>query len=251
MVSIFGDNMGPLLKFKIANKLKVLTLLIISLFYLINNTFAQLPVYIYQDKPPFIIDSKKQIGLAYDFVKMLNEFSKTKYELQLLPRTRIDKIKSKIILFSNEVWLNDENKDNFFYSSPITEDQNLYISNKKRAIDIKKDKSLKIAVIAANVYVIFKEGSHQRIDVLKEEQVFDMVDRGRVDLGVISHSTLNYLLKKNKLPKDHFRIDRNSYIVYKRHLVYSKDLEKNYIEIEKILQNQNFKESLNQLLKKY
>ncbi|EQC49622.1 ABC transporter, substrate-binding protein, family 3 [Bacteriovorax sp. BSW11_IV] len=232
--------------------MRPLTLFFITLFYLINNAIAQqIPVYIYQDKPPFIINSKKQIGLAYDFVSILNEYSKTKYELQLLPRTRINKIKSKIMLFTNEVWLNDENKESFLYSSPIAEDQNLYISNKKRPIDIKKDRNLKIAVIAANVYVVFKESSHQRIDVLKEEQVFDMVDRGRVDVGVISLSTLNYLLKKNKLPKDHFFIDSNSQLLYKRHLVYSKDLKKNYLEIEKILQNQNFKESLNQIFKKY
>ena len=88
--------------------------------------------YIYYDKPPFIVDKDNRIGLSYDFVDALSQYSeKYNYRVKYLPKKRAMDFSQKYsgVLWTNHLWVNDPNSVKYNWITDLIFEQELYITN--------------------------------------------------------------------------------------------------------------------------
>ena len=159
-------------------------------------------VYIYFDKPPFVVDQEQRVGLSYDLIDCLNEFSNFySYNLVYLPKKRaLNQVVNKgVLLWINPLWLGDAEKTNYNWIESLIFDRELYLSNDPN-LSYNGPASFfgKIFVgVRGYTYLDLEENFNQneilRVDVNKEVLIPTMLLKNRADVGVIGYQTYSYL----------------------------------------------------------
>lgn len=186
--------------------------MLLSLYFFSASLFAQqkinVDVFVYHQKPPFIISHKEKRGLYFDFSTYLNQKCK-KYHFTtvFVPRKRVDLMVEKadfdgVLLGVNPIWFKDKAEKKYLWTGNVYEDQDEVVSLTKNAIEYQGPKSLSSKVFGGvrgyyyyGINELVSKGEITRYDTIGERELLQMLLLGRIDVGIVSRSTLNYLIK--------------------------------------------------------
>jgi len=178
------------------------------------NSFAKnhnvFKLYAYHLKPPFIVDVEKKQGLYFDFARFLNQKSERhQFETVFVPRNRLELMISKgqlngALIGVSPIWFKDVPETKYLWTKSIFKDRDEVISLKSAPFEFETANSMKGkrlgGVMGFSYFGINKlvnSGEIFRDDTIGEKQVLMMILTGRVDMGIVSRSTFNYLLARN------------------------------------------------------
>ncbi|TYK67040.1 hypothetical protein [Colwellia echini] len=188
------------------NTFRYFIFIILVTFSSLSCAKVPIDIYVYLDKPPFIVDQANRIGLSYDFIDYLNDFSTTySYRLSYLPKKRaLKKLDDNgVLLWIIPSWVNDDNQHKYHWINGLIIDKNIYLS---------KDPSLKYedessffgkTIVGVRGYYYpdlkanFTNNKSLRIDVKNEPLIPLMLLKNRGDVGVLGYQTYYHLAKQH------------------------------------------------------
>lgn len=186
-------------------------LMFIKLSYLISvlalcfsaTSFSKQPVdlYTYLDKPPYIVNKDRAVGLNYELVKLLNQFStKYLYRLVYLPKKRaLDRVANHgALLWTNPLWVDDLERRKYEWINNLIIDTELYISNDPSIQYNDATSFFGKTVVGVRGYYYsnleesFQQNKISRVDVKTETLVPIMLIKKRADIGIVNYQTYIY-----------------------------------------------------------
>lgn len=228
-------------QFEISIK-KITTTILLVLYAAQAQSSEQKPitVYAYHLKPPFIVDLKKETGLYYDFSKFLNSKGDTyQFRTFFVPRKRVEvyvenKQLDGILIGVNPIWFQDKEEQKYLWSPKVFADQDEIVSLAKRPFNYSGPESLigmNLGGVLGFYYYgiddLVKTGEIQRRNTSSEQSILSMILRERVNAGIVSRSTLNYLVPRKHWqgkfyisPKPHDSFNRRLLIPHEQKAVY-------------------------------
>lgn len=163
-------------------------------------------LYVYHLKPPFIVDLPRERGLYYDFADFLNSKGGAyRFRTLYLPRNRIEHELEQgeldgVLLGVSPVWFRDKDEEKYLWTPPMYQDQDEIVSRVATAFDYQGPESLagkSVGGVLGFTYFgidqMVAQGKVARRNTVGEREVLQMVLKGRVDVGIVSRSTLDYL----------------------------------------------------------
>jgi len=227
-------------KGKLVFKIILLNFLVFCFFQVKATERIEVKIYAYHLKPPFIIDKNKRVGLYYDFSRYLNLIQKQfHFKTIFMPRKRIELLINNeklegILIGVSPIWFKDKNQTRFLWTHSIFDDQDEIVSLIKTPFDFQGPHSLSGKTLAGVLGFSYfgidewvNKGEIKRDDTIGEKQVLLKILHQRADVGIVSRSTLNYILPKegweNKFyisPLPHDIYQRKILIPHKYHSVY-------------------------------
>lgn len=188
-------------------------------------------IYAYHLKPPFIVSEENHQGLYYDFSEYLNEKSQQyTFTTVFVPRKRVELMVNNgqldgMLLGVNPIWFGDKQEKRFLWSANIYHDQDEMISLSKTPTEYTGPASLKGKVLGGvrgfsyfGVDDLVKSGEVERHDTIGEREILMMLLAGRVDVGIVSRSTYQYLLRKENW-QNIFHLSQQPHDNYQRRLM--------------------------------
>ncbi len=227
-----------------------LLILIISLFISTASAGENkrlVPVYVYHQQPPYIIDFSLQSGLYFDFVKRLNTLSENyHFEVTSIPRKRAERMLDNhsmdgILLGVSPKWFKDKKETKYLWSSAIFNDSDEVVSLKNKAIEFTNPESLTGMVVGGvrgfyyygiNELVTAKKA--KRIDTVNEPNLFTMLLKQRVDVTIISKLTFHYMVKKNDW-QNNFYLSAIPHDIYERRILVPRNMEKVFQPLQNLV----------------
>lgn len=220
-------------------------------------------VYVYHLKPPFIVNNSYKLGLYFDFSTYLNSKSdKYHFETLFIPRKRIEIMLNAekldgILLGVNPVWFNDKAETKYLWTGNVYQDQDEVVSLAERAIEYTGPKSLTGKVLGGvrgfYYFGINEQVSQEKVirhDTIGEYELLQMLLWERIDICIVSHSTLEYLVKaKNWQGK--FYSSKQPHDKYQRRILIPYAKKAVYDEIEPIISNISEDPAWIKILEKY
>lgn len=188
-------------------------------------------VYVYHLKPPFIVSNTYELGLYFDFSTYLNtKTDKYHFETVFVPRKRIETMLAShklngILLGVNPIWFKDKAETKYYWTPAIYEDQDEFVSLQENAVEYSGAKSLAGKILGGvrgfyyfGVDELVKQGDITRYDTIGEYELLQMLILKRVDVGIVSRSTIDYLVKaKNWQSK--FYLSKQPHDKYQRRIL--------------------------------
>lgn len=244
-------------------------ILFATLFFITHSNASEnkklIQAWTYYEFGPFITDKHK--GFTYDFVDLMNKALQKhglEFEVVVLPRKRLDLTLNKeegIVLFVNPSWMRDKNQNKYLWSPPFLTDNNAIVSRtngKSPTKIIYKDldslKGMTMGGVLGRSYRFIDkavaDGHIIREDASKESQTLQKLVLGRVDFMTSSNSLIKYMIKDMKIEKDIF-ISPTPLFEYNRHILVTKQLEKESKVIFKFISELNENPDWLHILKKY
>lgn len=169
-------------------------------------------LYTYHNKPPFIVNKEKEVGLYYDLAEYLSERDKERtYVTVYLPRKRLDRMIDTgyldgAVIGVSPVWFNDVNQTRFLWLGPLYEDRDEFVSLSATPFEFRGPDSLVgkiVAGVAGYYYFGINEAVNRRvldrIDTIGERQVLELIAKKRADFGIVSQSVFTYLKSVGEL----------------------------------------------------
>lgn len=203
-------------------------------------------VWTYYKFTPFMVNGSKT-GLSYDLVEILNDGGKGKFEFKLryIPRKRIDTYLKKnapgIVLFVNWVWMGENAKGKYLWTSEIMKDSNEIIS--RNAIEYNGPESLfemKFGGVRGRKYKglepFFKSGAINRFDVNLEVQNLFKLVKGRIDVTSQPRSMALALISENSL-QGKVQFASKPLFKYTRHVLVTPSAKKVFPVVEEVIRN--------------
>jgi len=236
------------------------------LFYSAGIFAAQkidVDVYVYHLKPPFIISNNLELGLYYDFSEYLNSKSdKYHFETIFVPRKRIEFMIGKasfngIVLGVNPVWFKDKAEEKYLWTGTIYQDQDEMVSLIDNPVEYSGAKSLvgkNLGGVRGFYYFgideLVAQGEINRFDTVGEYELLQMLLFKRIDVGIVSRSTLNFLMKA-KSWQGKFYLSKMPHDQYQRRVLIPRHKKVIYDEISPIINKLADDPDWQKILKKY
>jgi len=189
------------------------------------------PIYAYHLKPPYIISLEQETGLYFDFSRYLNtKAGPYQFHTSFIPRKRVEAYLDRNILDGaligvNPVWFKDKKKTKYLWTSPIMQDTDDIISAANSKFEYTGPRSLYGKTLGGVLGFYYfgiddeiKAGNILREDTANEAAVLNMILRQHVDVGIVSRSTYNYLIKQNNW-QGRFYIAKRPHDKFTRHIL--------------------------------
>ncbi len=164
-------------------------------------------VYAYHLKPPFIVDLQQRQGLYYDFSDYLNsKGERYRFQTLFLPRNRLEHALAAqqldgVVIGVTPPWFHDPAERKYLWTPSLFHDQDEIVSLASRPFDYRGPESLYGRSLAgvlgfsyAGIDAGVRAGKIFRSNTAGEREVLQMILKGRVDVGIVSRSTLDYLM---------------------------------------------------------
>lgn len=175
-------------------------------------------LYTYHKKPPFIIDVNAKQGLYFDIADALSQLSdRYKFETVFVPRKRLNVLVENkqldgLVMGVLPVWFKDKKESKYLWSQGFYPDRDEFVSLQTNPFQYGGKSSLQgkiVGSVAGHYYREINEGVKagdlQRVDTVGELQVLQLIEKQRVDFGLVSQSVFKYL-KKNLGLKDIYHV---------------------------------------------
>ena len=208
-----------------------LGLLLVLLFGNLEASVKDVTIYGYHLKPPFIVDAKKEVGLYFDFsVYMNKKQQKYKFSTKYIPKKRIhnyienDRLDGPLIGV-NPLWYGDKAETKYLWTPKIFTDRDEIVSLTSSPFEFAGPTSLidkKIGGVSGFYYWALnkiEKSDFYLQSVASEKSVLGVLLKQRVDIGIVSQSTLSYLVKHNKKYEGKFHISKNPHEEYDRRML--------------------------------
>lgn len=220
-------------------------------------------VYVYHLKPPFIVSDIYELGLYFDFSDYLNSKSdKYHFETIFVPRKRIDMMLKNnnfngVLLGVNPTWFKDKTETKYLWTSNFYQDQDEVVSLLEMPFEYDEANSLIGRILGGvrgfyyfGVDELVSTGEISRVDTIGEYELLQMLMLKRIDVGIISHSTLSYLAKA-KGWENKFHISKQPHDKYQRRILVPQHCVDIYEEIVPIVDNLANDPAWEEILQKY
>lgn len=220
-------------------------------------------IFVYHNKPPYIVNLAEQQGLYFDFVALLNASqSHTRYKLIYLPRRRIERDLNEqtlngAVLGVHPVWFKDPDKTRYLWSEPLMYDTDEFVSCAENPFEYNGLASMSNkkfgGILGYHYFRTVKPvstGVLERVDANSEEGLLELALRERVDFAIVSRSTLNYFIKKNRW-QEHFHLSKQPHESYYRAMLAPPQLQSQFERLATTLNEASFRSKLTQLLSRY
>lgn len=221
---------------------------IIFIFSLLVSHLApgeNLPIYVYHDDVPFIIEHEK--GLSDQWVRRFNQRKAgIKFELHQIERPLLNKIVESgqpyIILWANQLWFKRRDPQ-VLSSDVIFWDADTIVSGAGRTIDFNRAEELiglTVGVRFGHYYAdfnpLFKTNKIKRVDAKSSLQNYQRLKSGKIDAFLDSRSTILHMQKKKIFSKSIY-VSRNPQDAFSRHVLLSKNYESLLPTINNVIKN--------------
>jgi len=225
-----------------------------------SATTRVITAYSYHLKPPYIIDEKVESGLYFDLLTLLSD-DEIQYQLAYMPRKRINKLLEHddlngVIIGVSPHWFSDRGRTKYLWTVPFIEDRDEIISHAQAPFEFRIHAltGRTMAGVRGLFYVGLNKattsGRLERFDTESEEQIIDMIHHQRVDFGVVSRSTLDFLRDKNSYV-DGIHISTIPHETYLRHLLVPRKLDKVEAHLSHKLESELKSQAWRNVLDKY
>ena len=194
-------------------------------------------VWTYHVDPPFVVDEQKKTGLSFDLAKLLTEHSEGKYQfhVEILPRVRVDERLSSgtpgILIWVNNAWFGDDDRNRYLWSSAIFRDKNAVISPVSNPIEYENALSLigkDLVGVNGHHYqdvdALVDKGEISRLDVTTNKAAMLSIASGHTDVSILANSTAAYYSKKLAL-EDEIHYSSNPHSRYQRYILVQPQLQ--------------------------
>ena len=165
-----------------------------------------LRLYDYHQHPPFM--TGEQTGLSRDLVKYLNEKlgGEPRLELWLVNRARLalemsDPGFDGLVAWVNPAWVGDPHRERYLWTFPVMRDTNELVSNIDNPVTYRGPDSLKGLVFGGvegyryqGIDDAAARGELVRQDAKKVKTNLDLLVRGRIDVTLVSGSSLGFFI---------------------------------------------------------
>jgi len=247
------------------NKFSLLSLFCWFIFstQAIGKDKINVDVYVYHLKPPFIVSNTNMLGLYFDFSDYLNtKTDKYHFETVFVPRKRVEtmlatKKLNGILLGVNPVWFKDKSETQYLWTGNIYQDKDEFVSLLESPVEYSGAESLAGKVLGGirgfyyfGIDEQVKQGEITRYDTIGEYELLQMVLLKRIDVGIVSRSTLDYLVKA-KGWQDRFYISKQPHDKFERRVLVPLDKKDIYNEIFPIINEMNKDQFWKLILKQY
>ena len=211
---------------------RTLGFLLLSLCSLCTSAYAaeEITLFSYQQKPPYIIDSKRQQGLYFDLAKQLNaSLPQYHFVIRQIPRKRLDYLLAKdrldgIVLGTNPDWFADAHRH--LWSEAFIDDANLLVSRNEGQVSKLSADSLdgrRLGVISGHRYPelaeLFERKRIRREDGVSESVNLLRLQRNWIDAAVIGRRTLEFYLHEQQGLRRQLYIAQPPLRSYQRYLL--------------------------------
>ncbi len=257
------DNLDSLLEG--AFLIRIIVLLTILLIAFSSKAYERLPivVYAYHLKPPFIIDVDKKLGLYYDFSDHLNsKQDRYLFTTKFMPRKRLDfLVRSNklngILVGVNPIWFNDKKEQKFLWTGTMFNDRDEVVSPIDKPIEFINPRSLIGKTLAGvrgfnyfGIDNLVDDGKINRDNTIGERQILLKLLSKRVDAGIVSRSTLNYLIPRQQW-ENKFYYSQIPHDIYQRRVLVPKALNSVHQQLMPIIKTLPTDADWQRLLKQY
>ncbi len=171
---------------------------------------AEIKLYAYHLKPPYIIDAEKGSGLYFELAKRLNQLqTKHRYKTVFLPRKRLESLLEQdqldgLVLGVNPHWFNDASQHRYAWSHSWIKDRDIVISRSDQPVAYSRPDSLigkrvgmSLGYYYFGVSELADKGQLTRDNSPNESVTLDKLVKGQVDAMIITQRTLNHLYKQH------------------------------------------------------
>jgi polar amino acid transport system substrate-binding protein len=218
--------------------MKVLRLILLALFLLAPATAAgaEIILYAYHLKPPYLVDREKQTGLYYDLARYLNDrIASHTFKTVYLPRRRLEHDLEVgrlhgLVVGVNPAWFKDETRARHLWTPPFLRDEDVVVSQAEQVVEYEGPESLVGRTVGLSMgYYYFgidelvRGGRIQRDDAVNEESSLDKLARRRIDAAVVTQRTLDYLLRQRPEWKGKFHVARKPHDQFDRMILVPKE----------------------------
>jgi polar amino acid transport system substrate-binding protein len=231
-----GVTLAPSRKYGAAMKFLRHALLALLMLLPPAASGADITLYAYHLKPPFMVDRDKQVGLYYDLARFLNErISGHTFKTVYLPRRRLEhdlelgRLQG-LVVGVNPAWFKDETRARYLWTPPFLRDEDVVVSLVEHPVDYEGPESLvgKTVGLSMGYYYfgideLVRAGRIQRDDAVNEESSLDKLVRRRIDATVVTQRTLDYLVRHRPEWKGRFRTARKPHDQFDRMILVPKE----------------------------
>ena len=218
--------------------MKLLRLFLLMLVLLLPATAAgaEITLYAYHLKPPYLIDRERHVGLYYDLARYLNErIANHTFKTVYLPRRRLEHDLEVgrlhgLVVGVNPAWFKDETRARYLWSPPFLRDEDVVVSLLEHPVDYEGPESLVGRTVGLSMgYYYFgidelvRAGRIQRDDAINEESSLDKLARRRIDATVVTQRTFDYLMRLRPEWAGKFRIARKPHDQFDRMILVPKE----------------------------
>jgi len=220
-------------------------------------------VYAYHLKPPFIVSNRHELGLYYDFSDYLNTKSdKYHFETVFVPRKRIESMLKQtsldgMLLGVNPIWFNDKVEKKYLWTSNVYHDRDEFVSLAENPVDYNGADSLANIILGGvrgfyyyGIDELVSQGKINRFDTIGEYELLQMLMLKRVDVGIVSRSTLNYLIKAKDW-QSKFYTSKQPHDTYQRRILIPHHNKAIYDEVSPIINKLAEDPAWQKILEKY
>lgn len=193
------------------------------------------PVWVYHNFSPFIVDAEAQSGISYDLVNHLNALADGAFEFKVnvMPRARLNHMLAKdehgVVLWANPIWFGDKDQTKYNWSEAIVEERSAVISPATAPFEYDGPASMigrRLIGVRGHRYSgiddLVENGSVNRFDVVSENQLLMFVASARGETAIISEPAAQFFVNRmNLTDKVHF--SRNPHATYTRHVMVQTD----------------------------
>ncbi len=204
-----------------------------------------------------------KLGLYFDFSDYLSARSeKYHFDTVFVPRKRIETMLDSgkfdgILLGVNPVWFKDKAETKYLWTGNFYQDQDEIVSLPETAFEYTDPMSLSGKVLGGvrgfyyfGIDELVNKGEISRYDTIGEYELLQMLLLKRVDVGIVSRSTLKYL-SKAKNWQGNFYLSKNPHDQYQRRVLVLKKDKAIYDEISLVIDNLDNDSAWQEVLSKY
>jgi polar amino acid transport system substrate-binding protein len=192
---------------------------------------ADVTLYSYHAEPPFVTGENK--GLTYELAGYLSKKTGNKFNVQVLPRARVDQAVQQadfkdVVVWVFPPWFKDKDKTTYLWSDPVFPDENIIVSTLAKKVEYTGPESLKgmsFGGVLGHKYGgiddLVAAGGIERSDANNEETNLKKVAAGRVDATLLPRTSATYLFPELGIDgKVH--VSGNPQSSYTRHILVGK-----------------------------
>ena len=171
---------------------------------------AEVLVYDYHLKPPFLLDAEAREGLDVDIAAWLNrKAGPFRFKVVHMPRNRLNAMIEAgrldgLIIGVDQLWFHDTPGQAYLWSPPYMRDADVVVSPRDRPVAYAGPDSLRglrIGFPTGFYYLGISEladrGLLAREESATEESNLQKLELGRIDATIVSRSTLDYLRRSH------------------------------------------------------
>jgi len=205
-------------------------------------------VYVYHMQPPLVINLEDETGLYFEFARYLNkQTERYHFEVVFLPRKRLDRMLAEnrlsgVVLGVNPTWFKDKALTKYLWTGAFMHDRDEIISLSSNPFQYNKPASLKGMVIGGvrgfyyyGINELVSAGKADRVDTVKELDLFSMLLKERVDVAIIGRSAYGYMMKEKKW-HDVFYLSTKPHDSFERRILVTKDRSALHRQLSEIVE---------------